>query len=82
MESFGTNRKRKKRQDYWKVDKKECPTDFQKVSDQLCLHYYNKDRTFHDSQEYCKSKANGAKIFSFHNSTEALLVWKWLGKHE
>ena len=60
---------------------KECPKDFEKVSEQLCLHYYDSVSTFQASGTYCENKNKETTLFRFTNSSEALEVWKWLGKY-
>ena len=64
-----------------------CPSDFEKVSEYLCLHLsqnstgHTNKYTFAQSKFYCENKGNGAKVLSISNSAEALALWKWISKH-
>ena len=70
--------KRKKRHASQNPNNKECPKDFNMITNQLCIHYHDKNRTFANAEGYCKN-VKGANLFGFSNSTETLQVWRWLG---
>ena len=80
-EGTSTGLQRKKRNVADKHNAKMCPKDFEKVSEEMCLHYSEIESTFEASNAYCPNKAEDAKLFSFTDSAEAESVWKWLGNH-
>ena len=71
--------KKKKREASATGSGKVCPEDFVKVSEFLCLHYNEEERTFAGSKEYCKNLNEKARLMVFANAANALKVWK-LGK--
>ena len=60
---------------------KECPKYFEKVSEQLCLHYNETKSNFKVSKAYCQRKAVESELFGFTDSKEASKVWDWLGRY-
>ena len=62
-----------------------CPPNFEKVSEYLCLHLgrnstgHAKVQTFSQSEFYCRSRGNGAKLVFIENLEDARALRKWIG---
>ena len=62
-----------------------CPPDFEKVSEYLCLHLGRNStghanvQTFPQSEFYCRSRGNSAKLVFIENLEDARALRKWIG---
>ena len=81
-----TSRKRKKRSASIDVNKYGCPENFQRITNDVCLHYRSNSSkegivsSFVSSRYYCKDMSKKASLLFIDNAIEAIEIWKWIGK--
>ena len=88
FDDLATSRKRKKRSASTDENKYGCPDNFQRVTNDVCLHYRSNSSkekifsSFDSSRNYCKNIFNKASLLFIDNAIEAIEIWKWIGKCE
>ena len=86
FDDLATSRKRKKRSASIDENKYGCPDNFQRVTNDVCLHYRSNlsekkiVSSFDSSRSYCKNISKKASLLFIDNIIEALEIWKWMGK--